>query len=170
MAPWERHCAEHEVPEGLREDVLKAVRAEERRRKAAERAERARSLQEEFGPEPGRVHRAACSRLSRPDMRLAGLSKTECDEAMRMRRSAMALTVAAQYIGVPTGRLDRWERSGLVECSFTRRLSMAKMVTTRFWSKRDAVWIKRRVPMLEEHDAARRKRARRETKSGRVGR
>ena len=32
LAPWERHRAEHEVPEGLREDVIKAVRSEERRR------------------------------------------------------------------------------------------------------------------------------------------
>ena len=30
---------------------------------------------------------------------------------------------------------------------------MAKMVTARFWTKRDASWIKRRVTMLEEHDS-----------------
>ena len=164
LSAAERQRAERELPEGLRAEVLAAVRTEERRRKAWTRAERAQALQDDVGPVPGRVHRAACSGLSRQDMRLAGLSKSECDEAMSMRKSAMTLTAAAEYIAVPKGRLDRWERSGLAKCSFTRKISMAKMVTARFWTKRDADWIKGRVPMLEAHDAARRKRARREGK------
>ena len=86
-----------------------------------------------------------------------------------MRKGAMALTAAAEYIAVPKGRLDRWERSGLAKCSFTRKISMAKMVTARFWTKRDADWIKGRVPMLEAHDGARRKGARREGKKASVG-
>ena len=86
-----------------------------------------------------------------------------------MRKGAMALTAAAGYITVPKGRLDRWERSGVAKYSFTRKISMAKVVTARFWTKRDADWIKRRVPMLEAHDAARRKRARREGKKASVG-
>ena len=167
LSAVERHRAEREVPEALRADVFKAVRSEERRRKAEARAQRAETLREHLGPAPGRVHRAACSGLSRPDMRVAGLSHDECDKAMKMRKSAMALTAAAHYIGVPRGRLDRWERSGLVQCSFTRKISMAKLVTARFWTKRDAGWIKRRVPMLEAHDAARRKRTRRERKTAR---
>ena len=155
----ERKGAERELPEGLRAEVLAAVQTEELRRKAWTRAERAQALQDDLGPAPGRVHRAACSGLSRQDMRLAGLSKSECDEAMSMRKGAMALTAAAEYIAVPKGRLDRWERSGLAKCSFTRKIAMAKMVTARFWTKRDADWIKGRTPMLEAHDAARRKRA-----------
>ena len=170
LSAAERQRAERELPEGLRAEVLGAVRTEERRRKASARAERAQALQDDLGPAaPGRVHRAACSGLSRQDMRLAGLSKSECDEAMSMRKGAMALTAAAEYIAVPKGRLDRWERSGLAKCSFTRKISMAKIVTARFWSKRDADWIKGRVPMLEAHDAARRKRARREGKKASAG-
>ena len=165
----ERQRAERELPEGLRAEVLAAVRSEERRRKASARAERAEALRERLGPAPGRVHRADCSGLSRPDMRLAGLSKSKCDEAMSVRKSAMALTAAAEYIAVPKGRLDRWERSGLAKCSFTRKIAMAKMVTARFWTERDADWIKGRVPLLETHDAARRKKARREGKNGWAG-
>ena len=170
LSAAERQRAERELPEGLRAEVLAAVRTEERRRKASARAERAQALRERLGPAPGRVHRAACAGLSRPDMRLAGMSKSECDEAMSMRKGAMALTAAAEYIAVPKGRLDRWERAGLAKCSFTRKISMAKMVTARFWTKRDADWIKGRVPMLEAHDAARRKKARREGKTASIGR
>ena len=169
LSAAERQRAERELPDGLRAEVLGAVRTEERRRKASARAERAQALRERLGPVPGRVHRAACSGLSRPDMRLAGLSKSEGEEAMTMRKGAMALTAAAEYIEVLKGRLDRWEGSGLAKCSFTRKISMAKMVTARFWTKRDADWIKGRVPMLEAHDAARRKRARREGKKASAG-
>ena len=169
LSAAERQRAERELPDGLHAEVLGAVRTEERRRKASARAERAQALQDDLGPTPGRVHRAACSGLSRPDMRLAGLSKSECDEAMSMRKGAMALTAAAEYIAVPKGRLDHWERSGLAKCSFTRRISMAKMVTARFWTKRDADWIKGRTPLLEAHDGARRKRARREGKKASGG-
>ena len=172
LSSGQQHQAESRTPEGLREEVLEAVRAEERKRKreerrqrAAARAQRAEALGNSLGHATGRVHRAACSRLSRSDMRLAGLSVSECDEAMTMRKGAMALTAAALHIGVPKGRLDRWERSGLAQCSFTRRISMAKMVTARFWTKEDAERIRGRVPMLEAHDAARRKRMRRERKS-----
>ena len=169
LSEAERQRAERELPEGLRAEVLGAVRTEERRRKASARAERAQALRERLGPAPGHVHRAACSGLSRQDMRLAGLSKGECEEAMTMRKDAMTLTAAAEYIAVPKGRLDRWERSGLAKCSFTRKIAMAKMVTARFWTKRDADWIKGRVPMLNAHDAARRKKARREGKKASVG-
>ena len=86
-----------------------------------------------------------------------------------MRKGAMALTAAAEYIAVPKGRLDRWERAGLAKCSFTRKIAMAKMVTARFWTERDADWIKGRVPMLKAHDAARQKKARREGKNASVG-
>ena len=120
-----RQRAERELPEGLRAEVLAAVRDEERRRKASARAERAQALRERLGPAPGHVHRAACSGLSRQDMRLAGLSESECDEAMARRKRAMALTAAAEYIAVPKGRLDRWERSGLAKCSFTRKIGVA---------------------------------------------
>ena len=166
----ERQRAERELPEGLRAEVLGAVRDRGAPAKGIGAGRSARKRSRTTSDRcRGAVHRAACSGLSRQDMRLAGLSKSECDEAMSMRKDAMTLTAAAEYIAVPKGRLDRWERSGLAKCSFTRKISMAKIVTARFWTKRDADWIKWRVPMLKAHDAARQKKARREGKNASVG-
>ena len=76
----------------------------------------------------------------------------------------MRLSAATQRIGVPKGRLDRWEHEGRISCSFTRetRITGAGVVDMRMWFPDDADAIKARVPTLEAQDAERRRRARAE--------
>ena len=87
LSSVQRHQAESKIPEGLREEVLEAVRAEkrkrkreERRQKAAARAQRAEALRKSLGP----ASRAGAPRCVLPPLASRHAScRTEQD---RMRR------------------------------------------------------------------------------------
>lgn len=153
------------LKEPLHADVHRALRAARRHRAARERESETEALRAAIGEGADRVHRAACAKLSRSQMKRVGLITEEQDEAMAIRASAMALTAAARLIGVPKGRLDRWERAGLIGCSFRKRIHVGRMVEARFWTQRDAHRIRKRRPLLEAHDDVRRSRLRREQKT-----
>lgn len=106
-----------------REAKLAERREEEERRKAAEREEHARKFavilaSEDIGGP------AARSKFTLEELYHAGVRKAHYDRASDLRRSALKLTAAAEYLDIPKSRLDTWCREGVVQPSFTRRMQV----------------------------------------------
>ena len=73
-------------------------------------------------------------------------ARIHCAVLPLIRSEGATLTVTAHRIGIARNVLDRWERAGLVRCSFTRRrpISGVGTVDARLWTKEGAERIARR--------------------------
>lgn len=68
----------------------------------------------------------AIARSSFPlsELRGTGLTPAEIKSAGEVRRRALRLSAAAEYLGIPKSRLDTWCREGLISHSFTRSMAV----------------------------------------------
>lgn len=63
----------------------------------------------------------AKSRFTMAELSRRGLKGAQYREVAMIRKESLRLKDAAEYLGIPKGRLDRWIKEGLVKPSFTRK-------------------------------------------------
>ena len=165
-------AGEHELKQIKRlanrqvKDARDAARPERERKRALRREAAVQAVEERIGAATDRVRAAVVAGITVQALTEARWTKADRDAVRDLRTSAMRLSAAAQRIGIPKGRLDRWEREGWISCSFTRetRITGAGVVDMRVWFPDDADAIKARVETLDARDAERRRNARAERK------
>ena len=103
---------------------------------------------------PARLHHAAVSGLPIAQLRAGGLAEKDVAKVKTIRSEAMLVGAAAAYVGVPRGRLDRWEKEGRIACSYHKSMQVygAGWVEARLWTTQDAKKIRRKVRRLDEED------------------
>ena len=106
-----------------------------------------------------RVLQGARSEHSLTELRGLGFTPAEIRAVSEWRRGALSLTQAAEHLGVPRGRLDRWEREGVVAASFHRRshITGKGQVLKRMWRPEDLDALAQRLDGLAWRSAMQKK-------------
>lgn len=165
------------ILEARRRAALAAKREQAEQEKKAEEAlrkeENERALTELFGrARRGKrvVRKALATRLGAKAWATRGLPADTVEAIAHERKNSMLVTEAAQAIGIPRGRLDRWEQEGLVECTYTApmRISGVGTVEGRVWTPIDIEAIRAKVEQLEGIDAENRRKKRAASTARRV--
>ena len=162
LKPERARDARESVGDVLADAIEAAIRREEERERI-EREEETMRAKEAYVDAaqaavitgPNRLHHAAVSGLPIAQLRAGGLAEKDVARVKAIRSEAMLVGAAAACVGVPRGRLDRWEREGRIACSYHKRMQVhgAGWVEARLWTTRDAKKIARKVPRLEREDA-----------------
>lgn len=145
---WQRKKTERHAEAQSRQARMDRYQEEQAAMARAARLEEKRRLAR-LAP-ADRVLQGARSAHSLARLRILGFTPTEIQAVSEWRQGAMALTKAAEYLGIPRGRLDRWEREGIIAASFHRRCHITGKgrVLKRMWRPADLDALAQRLDGL----------------------
>lgn len=137
----------------MEERKIERLREEKASREHLQRAtaERAANARSQIAAVATNVEAARASSHSLDELRRAGVGRKDLKEIADWRRGAMTVGKAAEYLGIPTGRLQRWMKCGAVAPSFHRRAAVmgAGTVLAGMWRQDDLDVLSKRLDGVE---------------------